>query len=544
MTSFDEGTVQKEMPLEEEGKNAQDNEDKDSGNAMASSASEDDHNISQPSSSSGQQLKRKWAQSDSMPIEGVEMNQFPSWVAGGSPAKFIDREQLMNMSSALENMALVHEVSLDSNFAFSTTPPDPMTKAVKECVHRAFWDQMREDVSKDPPDYTQAFEVLLDIKKMILEVIPDDRVRLRSEVDAELDETLLRQQLDEGCLDVNRISTYLLDLIGRLCAPCRDEELKKIHGIENIVDILRSICEILEETKVDMANFYVRQNHALIKASSAEYELAQFMKVMEADPGIRLTIREWLVRHIDDGNESGSNESASPSHKKRYEELSSSEVSAIISRAYLELLEWDVRNPYPSTFMFSFMREVLFFIMFEMDRCRLEALSEKLLQLIVCTSCVLITCNMAGREVSELTGFKVALKNQLLIITNDIERSNIKELLELVFAQCEKNVVKCYEELKCDKWTGEKKTELHAQIVAVADPNNHVRKLMQSRMNSFILSMISNDSSSTAHRLPVGVSMVERELKAVTALFTRIVSHNRATFGALYGQLLKEALTE
>lgn len=60
--------------------------------------------------------------------------------------------------------------------------------------------------------------------------------------------------------------------------------------------------------------------------------------------------------------------------------------------------------------------------MLQIDRFRLEELGEKLLQLIICTSCVLITCNLAGREVSERNAFKTDLKNQLLIITNCIER--------------------------------------------------------------------------------------------------------------------------
>uniref|UniRef100_A0A914RMY7 Uncharacterized protein n=1 Tax=Parascaris equorum TaxID=6256 RepID=A0A914RMY7_PAREQ len=38
--------------------------------------------------------------------------------------------------------------------------------------------------------------------------------------------------------------------------------------------------------------------------------------------------------------------------------------------------------------------------------------------------------------------------------------------------------------------------------------------------------------------------MVQQELTAVTAHFTRIIEHNRATFGTLYGQLLKEAMSK
>lgn len=51
--------------------------------------------------------------------------------------------------------------------------------------------------------------------------------------------------------------------------------------------------------------------------------------------------------------------------------------------------------------------------------------------------------------------------------------------MEGVFVQCEDAVEKCYEELRCGVWTDERKAALRAQVLAVADPNNQVRKLMR-----------------------------------------------------------------
>ncbi|VDK22442.1 unnamed protein product, partial [Anisakis simplex] len=192
-------------------------------------------------------------------------DQFPLWVAGSSPAKFIDRENLMNVSSAFENLALVHEISLNSNFELPSSPTNPIEKAVKECVHRAFWDKIRDDLREDPPEYTSAFQVLMDIKKMIFEVIPEDRVRLRDEVESNLDEKLLKQQIDNGCFEVDRVTTYLVELMSRLCAPVRDEHIKVIF--QN-VEYFRGTCELLDQTKIDIANFTIKQNRSEIEAYS------------------------------------------------------------------------------------------------------------------------------------------------------------------------------------------------------------------------------------------------------------------------------------
>lgn len=46
----------------------------------------------------------------------------------------------------------------------------------------------------------------------------------------------------------------------------------------------------------------------------------------------------------------------------------------------------------------------------------------KYLQLIVCTSCVLVSCNLAGKDVAQDKDFKTNLKNDVVVITNDINK--------------------------------------------------------------------------------------------------------------------------
>lgn len=77
--------------------------------------------------------------------------------------------------------------------------------------------------------------------QMILDIIPADRIRLLSEVESQLDETLLKQQLERGCIDVARLSAYLVDLLSRLCAPCREEQLNKIRHAKDLVETLRFV---------------------------------------------------------------------------------------------------------------------------------------------------------------------------------------------------------------------------------------------------------------------------------------------------------------
>ncbi|CAG9536226.1 unnamed protein product, partial [Cercopithifilaria johnstoni] len=236
---------------------------------------------------------------------------------------------------------------------------------------------------------------------------------------------------------------------------------------------------------------------------------------------LELSTLEWLCRHISMSSTDG------PSTKKSFEELNNSEVSGIISSAYMELLEWDFQNAYPETL--------------KIDRLRLEAIAMKYLQLIVCTSCVLVSCNLAGKDVAQVKDFKTNLKNDVIVITNDINKSNVMDRLEAVSVLCNDRISKCCKALSIN-WTEERSTELKEQILQITDPINHVRKLIRDRIHNFIFSIISNRTPSYQQRFPPGLSVIHEELSALTARFVRIVNHNRETFSSYYDQLIKRLM--
>uniref|UniRef100_A0A0N5A7J7 T-complex 11 like 2 n=1 Tax=Syphacia muris TaxID=451379 RepID=A0A0N5A7J7_9BILA len=438
-----------------------------------------------------------------MPVltsESEQQNALPSWVAGASPARFVTLDELMDMSKAMENMALVHEMAVNPEFSISETSSNPIEKAVKDCVHKIFWEKMRDDLNKQPPDYTNAFLTLLDIKKMIFDLLTPQHVRLKMEIDSRLDEVLLKQQLDNNCLDWKQLAEYLICLLGRLCAPIRDEMVKKLKEKTDVVDILRGSCELLEIMKVDMANFEMKQNRAFIEDHSAVYERNQFLKLLEKDPSILFLLVISVLFFF----------------------------GTIISNAYMQLLEWDSKNPYPSTML--------------VDRNRLEQLSNKYLQLITCTSCILVTCMSIGQNFVDTAEFKQKLKEELMAITVDLKAENVSETLEAIYLHCDKRAGEIYNSKK-EKglWTEEKSKSLKSQIMSLKSEKNPVRNLMRNVF--FVLFFILHfQQPSKQQQLPAGVSMVREELNSFTATFIRLVNHNRKVFGVFYGGIIKKLI--
>ncbi|VDM71061.1 unnamed protein product [Strongylus vulgaris] len=87
----------------------------------------------EPNSIGTDPKKRRISEAVDVPSSSATSNntQLPSWVAGGSPAHFVSSDELLKMSLAMDNLALVHEIAIDPNFSVSEIPANPIEAAVK-----------------------------------------------------------------------------------------------------------------------------------------------------------------------------------------------------------------------------------------------------------------------------------------------------------------------------------------------------------------------------------------------------------------------------
>lgn len=55
-----------------------------------------------------------------------------------------------------------------------------------------------------------------------------------------LDMDLIRQQAENDALDIQGLASYIISTMGKLCAPVRDEEIRKLReSTDNIVTLLK-----------------------------------------------------------------------------------------------------------------------------------------------------------------------------------------------------------------------------------------------------------------------------------------------------------------
>lgn len=54
-----------------------------------------------------------------------------------------------------------------------------------------------------------------------------------------LDLSLIQQQAENGALDISKVVEFVIGMMGSLCAPSRDEEIRKLREITDLVPLLK-----------------------------------------------------------------------------------------------------------------------------------------------------------------------------------------------------------------------------------------------------------------------------------------------------------------
>ena len=154
-------------------------------------------------------------------------------------------------------MYLAHEIAVDKDFMLEKLKPEvqpgSMEEHVKNIVHQAFWDVLRTELSEDPPVYNQALNLLTEIRDTLIGMLLPSQNRVKDAIAERLDVELIAQQAENRVLDVKEHGLFIIDLLGKLCAPVRDEEVANLRThLDDLVQLFKEIMKVLDHMKWDM----------------------------------------------------------------------------------------------------------------------------------------------------------------------------------------------------------------------------------------------------------------------------------------------------
>ncbi|XP_047121450.1 T-complex protein 11-like protein 1 [Schistocerca piceifrons] len=469
-------------------------------------------NASDSSSSSSKRLRI--TPGYALPVPGI----------AASPPKFVSLEEIMQAAKGLNNMALAHEIAVDKNFELQRLDPpeDSLHKRVKETMKKAFWDLLSLKLSEDPPDYSQAMNLLRDIKEYLFSLLLPQHVKLKEEISDLLDEDIIQQQVDAGTLNFQDYAQCVIAIMGKLCAPIRDEKIKELSETKDVVAVFKGILETLELMRLDMANFTIKMFRPDIIASSVEYEKTKFAEFLKIQPDGLAHTRAWLKRHLRPG------EGPDPAAPAPEVEIAlRSLTQLVLGRAYLELLEWDRSVTFPETLI--------------MDEVRYLDLGDQTLRLSVMGSILLVVTSVVSALVGN-TSFKTMLKDHLTVLLAEVHSNqDLTDVMPNVSLQIIKDVNDSLVECGFSQLDETATASLTSQISSVALPEHKVKQLVRLRIMEFLELTITSPTAAPV-QVPPGLSFLKAELTTLTGQFLRLVSHNRAVYGEYYSEIIADAV--
>lgn len=443
-----------------------------------------------------------------------------------SPPNFVSLEQIMKAANAVSRMALAHEIAVNRDFKLEKVdyPENSWQKQVKQTMHKAFWDLLQADLDDNPPLYQHAIVLLTEIKEILLSLLLPHHTKLHEEICEVLDIDLIKQQTEKGVLDFHYYAQYIISVMSKLCAPVRDEQIRELMMLGDVVPLFRGILEVLDLMKLDMANFHIQMIRPHLQQQSIEYEKAKFAEYMELQDDGLICTRQWLKRNADKLMEAQlQNDSVATLGATSPAETLPS-TAAILTASYMDLLQWNKDNEFPETLI--------------MDQARFLDLCCRVDFVALVATIMLVTYSTVGSAISGISEFKEQLKNHLMVLLEGYEKTpDLKDVLKNVAIQVLKEVNECllkhgFEELSVDR-----EHILAGQIKEIADSNHKVRLLVKTRILEFVELVLASSTASPI-KIPPGLSVMQMELSRITGQFLRLVSHNRAVFGCYYGDII------
>ncbi|KAL8169804.1 UNVERIFIED_CONTAM: hypothetical protein K2H54_058069, partial [Gekko kuhli] len=450
-----------------------------------------------------------------------------------SPPQFVSVEELMETAKGVTNMVLAHEIVVNGGFQIKPAelPENSLEKRVRDIVHKAFWDCLEAQLKEDPPSYDHAIKLVGEIKEALLSFLLPGHTRLRNQITEALDLELIKQEAENGALDISKLAEFIIGMMGTLCAPARDEEIKKLKEIHEIVPLFRAIFSVLDMMKVDMANFAVSSIRPHLMQQSVEYERKKFQELYEKQPNSLAFVTEWLQGAADDlraklppaVGDAAASSSRTPSLCPL----------AVQNHAYLKLLRWNhLQKPFPETVL--------------MDQTRFQEMQLELDQLILIGAVLLVTFNAAGTALSGLPGFTDKLKTatRVLLTGLHLPSFNLAEALATVSEKVCAEVNGCLSQHGFTPFTLEKEAVLKGQIQALANPDNSICKLIDSRTQTFLESYLASGYQKSIPAIPGGLGPIQRELEEIAVKYIRLVNYNKMVFSPYYDAVLSNILNK
>lgn len=133
-----------------------------------------------------------------------------------------------------------------------------------------------------------------------------------------LDLPLIEQQMKQNSFDIDVIITFILDIMSKICAPVRDDEIQKIKSNEKRIEKVMQISKLLDGMNLDLANFRLRSLRPHLMSIAVEYERDKFAEMLSNGSIQLVHTTKWLDNAVCE-HHTENRVNTRPTHKSIFE---------------------------------------------------------------------------------------------------------------------------------------------------------------------------------------------------------------------------------
>ncbi|KAM6151552.1 T-complex protein 11-like X-linked protein 2 [Rhynchocyon petersi] len=390
----------------------------------------------------------------------------------------------------------------------------------------AFWSLLKEQLSSTPPELTCALELLKGIKES----------HLRNEIEETLDMDVLKQEAEDGALDVPHLSHFILNLIILLCAPARKQTIQKLKSITDPVHLLRGILPVLGQMKMDMVNYIIQSLRPYLQECSIKYEQDKFQELLNKQPNFFDNTTKWLTKALSDLTTppprfsdlpSSSNMASSPS-KSEVNRLTLPSAKMVLCQGYLNLLFWDsINEAFPETLL--------------LDRNRLKDMVSQLNRLTIMASVLLVARTFSGNVLFSLPKFVDKLKCITEALTDEFN-SRPEETMLRVSEQISQKIHQGLKDMGLATLSSDNTASLIGQLQNIAKKENRIRNIIDRRIHMFLNWCLISGMQDPLLDFPAGLVLIKQKLTELGIKFVNLMGLNSEIFGPCYADILNNIM--
>ncbi|ORY07085.1 T-complex 11 [Basidiobolus meristosporus CBS 931.73] len=174
----------------------------------------------------------------------------------------------------LTNEQLAHEILLNPDFELTMSKGTNLEERVREVAIQDFFETIREEFNQGKYEFWFP-QLVADIKNWLLELVSrwSPMYELLTDV---IDIELISQQLKSGTYDIPKLMKFITESMLDICAPVRDQAIRNIQKMTDLASVFQCLVEILQDMKLDLANYQVNMLHPLIQEYGIAYEKEKF----------------------------------------------------------------------------------------------------------------------------------------------------------------------------------------------------------------------------------------------------------------------------